>query len=170
VAFYYSDTPPAENALPAMAMLEQIETPEILEYWIQMLPVKALSRGAILTNGNCKDEESGRNYHVYKLEGSPNQFVKFELDVPAGGDYKLYMSYFQHPETGHFDINQRQVPVMQGVDGYAAESKFVEKAFIGDISIEEGTNTITVMLKKSSENRELNTFMLHRLYLEKVNG
>lgn len=169
VAFYYSDTPPAENALPATEMLEQVDTPDMLEYYIQLLPVKALSRGAILTNGSCRDEESGRNYQVYKLEGQPNHFVKFELDVPDEGDYKLYMSYFQHPETGYFDINQRQVPLMQGVDGYAAESTFVEKMFVGKISIVEGTNTITVMLKKNPGDSELNTFLVHRIYLEKVN-
>jgi hypothetical protein len=169
VAFYYSDTPPESNKLPQREMLRKIETPQTLEYWLQMLPVKALSHNATLTHGIHEDEVTERNYDVYRLEVRPNGFVKVELEVPANGKYKLYMSYFKAPESGIFDVNQRQVPVKQEMNGYAATSNFIEKEYIGDISIEKGTNTITFMLKGNPKNQELNTFLLHRIYLEKSN-
>jgi hypothetical protein len=168
VAFYYCDTPPESNKLPKKEMLRKIETPQTLEYWLQMLPVKALSHNATLTHGIHKDEATDRNYDVYRLEARPNGFVKVELEVPTDGKYKLYMSYFKAPESGIFDVNQRQVPVKQEMNGYADRSSFVEKEYIGDISIEKGTNTITFMLKDNPNSQDLNTFLLHRIYLEKT--
>lgn len=168
LAFYYCDTPPQSNSTPQKDMLLPPETPETLEYWLQMLPVKALSHQATLTHGIHKDEASGRNYDVYRLEARPNGFVKVELEIPAEGDYKLFMSYFKTPESGNFDVNQRQVPVKQNIQGNAPQSTFIEKEYVGDISIEKGTNTITFMLRDKPDGEELSTFLLHRLYLEKT--
>lgn len=168
VAYYYAETPPTSNDLPGTEMLTQLETPSTLEYWLQMLPVKALSHRATLTHGIHKDATTDRNYDVFKLEAKPNGFMKLELEVPAEGKYKLYMSYFIDPASGNFDVNQRQVPVKQNMNGYAGTSSFVEKEYIGDVSIEQGTNTLTIMLKDKPEDKELNTFLLHRIYLEKL--
>lgn len=79
------------------------------------------------------------------------------------------MSYFKAPESGKFDVNLRQIPVKLGMNGHAEKGSFIEKEYIGDISIENGTNNITFMLKDHPENRTLNTFLLHRIFLEKLN-
>lgn len=168
VAFYYCNTPPASNNLPSMELLEKVKTPKLLEYWIALLPVKALSHGASISNEDCKDKKSGQNYNVLKLEADNDGFAKFELEVPSNGEYKLYLSYFKSPECSQFEINQRQVPVSTTLEGFANENTFVEKQLIGTLSIKEGTNTITVVLKNSDMKSGVNKFLLHRIYLEKV--
>ena len=168
VAFYYCDTPPDSNKLPPIELLEKINTPKTLEYWIALLPVKALSEGANISNEDCKDEKSGKKYNVLKLEAHNNGFAKFELEVPSNGEYKLYLSYFKGPECSPFEINQRQVPVNKIMEGYAIENTFVEKQLIGTLLIKEGTNTITIVVKDGTGKAGMNTFLLHRIYLEKV--
>jgi len=168
VAYYYCDTPPDSNNLPPVELLQKVNTPKILEYWIALLPVKALSQGARISNEDCKDAKSGQNNNVLKVEAHNDGFAKFELEVPSNGEYKLYMSYFKGPLCGQFEVNQRQVPVSKRMDGYAAENSFIEKEYIGTLFISEGTNTITVVLKESHKKSGLNTFLLHRIYLEKI--
>lgn len=168
VAFYYCDTPPVSNNLPPTELFEKIKTPKLLEYWIALLPVKALSHGANISYEDCKDEKSGLDYNVLKLKANNNGFAKFELEVPSNGQYKLYMSYFKGPDCNPFEVNQRQVPVSQTLDGYASENTFVEKEFIGTLWIKEGTNTITLVLQEGINKTGMNMFLLHRIYLEKL--
>jgi hypothetical protein len=168
VAFYYCSTPPVSNNLPINELLEKVNTPKILEYWIQLLPIKALSYGTRISNEDCKDIKSGLNYNVLKLEASKDGFAKFELEVPQNGKYKLFLSYFKGPDCSPFEINQRQVLVSSTIDGYANENTLIEKEYIGDLFIKEGTNTLTVVLKDHLQKSGLNTFLLHRIYLEKI--
>ncbi len=167
VAFYYCDTPPVSNSLPPMELLAKINTPKTLEYLIQLLPVKVLGHGATISNEDCKDKKSGQNYNVLKLEAHENGFAKFELEVPSNGEYKLYLSYFKGPDCTPFEINQRQIPVSTARDVYAPEYTFTGKEYFGTLSVKEGTNNITVVLKNGSQKLPLNKFLLHRIYLEK---
>lgn len=168
VAFYYCDTPPQSNNAPSSELLGKINTPQTLEYWLQLLPINALGKGAVVSYVDLKDAKSGRDYEVYKLTALPGAFAKFELEVPSYGEYKLYLSYFKGPDGGPFVVNQRQIPIKL-MDGYAAQNTFVEKELIGSLFIKEGTNTITIMLKEKSQKKENTTFSVHRLYLEKIN-
>lgn len=163
VAYYYCDRPPVSNNLPTMELLKKINSPKLQEYWLALLPIKALSSGATISNEDCKDSQSGKKYEVFKLVAPSNGFAKFELEVPSNSEYKLYMSYFKGPDCGQIEINQRQIPIRR-IDGYADENTFIEKELIGLLNIKEGTNTITVMLKDKSAK---NIFLMHRLYLEK---
>lgn len=164
VAYYYCDRPPVSNNLPTMELLKKINSPKLQEYWLALLPIKALSSGATISNEDCKDSQSDKRYEVFKLVAPSNGFAKFELEVPSNGEYKLYMSYFKGPDCGQIEINQRQIPIRR-IDGYADENTFIEKELIGLLNIKEGTNTITVMLKDKSAK---NIFLMHRLYLEKI--
>ncbi len=168
VAFYYCDTPPDSNVLPSAELLRQVETPEILEYWIQLLPVRALDHGTTISYGDCKDENTGKNYQVLKLESARRGFAKFELEVPSNGRYKLYMSYLKGPDCGQFEISQRQIPIMGSGQARADKHEFIQKEYMGILDIEEGTNTITVVLKDDPQQQGQNTFLLHRIYLEKT--
>lgn len=168
VAFYYCDAPPPSNNLPPMELLEKVNSPKMQEYWIQLLPVKALSDNTKISTEDCKDEQTKKSYNVLKLEAPDDGFAKFELEVPSNGEYKLYLSYFKGPECSQFEINQRQVPVSKTLEGFATENTFIDKQFIGTLSIREGTNTITVVLKNKEKKSGMNKFLLHRIYLEKA--
>lgn len=168
VAFYYCDTPPVSNNLPPMELLEKVKSPKMQEYWIQLLPAKALGDNTSLKTGDCRDAKSNQNYNVLKLQAPEGGFAKFELEVPSNGDYKLYLSYFKGPGCSSFEVNQRQIPISGILDGFAPENNFIDKQFIGTLSIKEGTNTITVVLKNGAKKLDLNQFLLHRIYLEKI--
>ena len=166
VAYYYCDRPPVSNNLPPMGLLEKIKSPTLQEYWLALLPIKALSSGASISNENCKDAKFGKSYEVFKLVAPEDGFAKFELEVPSNGEYTLYMSYFKGPDGCPFEINQRQIPIKR-IDGYASENTFIEKENIGSLFIKEGTNTITVTIKDKPNKSGNNTFLVHRIYLEK---
>jgi len=168
VAFYYCDTPPVANGVPATALLEKVNSPKMQEYWIQLLPVKALSDNTKVSTENSKDSQTKKSYDVLKLEAPDDGFAKFELEVPSNGEYKLYLSYLKGPESSSFEVNQRQVPISKTLNGYAAENTFVDKEFIGTLSIKEGTNTITIVLKNKEKKSATTKFILHRIYLEKI--
>ena len=167
MAFYYCDTPPVSNELPAAELLGEVKTPDVLEYWIQLLAVKALGHGTTLSYGDCQDENSGKNYEVFKLESQRGGFAKFELEVPASGKYKLYLSYFKGPDYGRYAINQRQIPVRTSGQARADKHAFVQREYMGILDIEQGTNTITVVLKDDLQRDGSNAFLLHRIYLER---
>ena len=167
VAYYYCDTPPVSNNLPSAELLEKVKSPELQEYWLALLPVNAISKGAVISHEDCTDKLSAKKYDVFKVVAPADGFAKFELEVPSNGEYKLYMSYLKTPDGCPFEINQRQIPLKQ-MDGYASENTFIEKELIGSLFIKEGTNTITVTLKDKPQKSGSNTFLVHRLYLEKI--
>ena len=167
VAFYYCDTPPVSNNLPSPELLEKAPTPKMQEYWIQLLPVKALGEHTAVTREEAKDEKSGKKQEVLKVEAPEGGFAKFELEVPSDGEYKLYLSYFKGPDCSPFEVSQRQIPVKR-IDSFAPENTFIDKEFVGKMSIKEGTNTITVELRNGEKKLGINKFLLHRIYLEKM--
>ena len=168
VAFYYCDKPPAENNTPAAKLLSAINPPSKLEYWLALLPVKAFSNGATLSKENWTDSKSKANYNILRFSAREDGFVKFELEVPSDGKYKLYMSYFRGPDCSAFEVNQRQIPIKKLVTGYSKENTFIEKDYIGTFDIKDGTNTITVILKENRGAGENKNFVLYRIYLEKI--
>ena len=168
LAFYYCDTPPESNELPAVELLEEIKPPATLEYWTNLLPMKSIGYGKVtLTTGNESDK-NGQTYHVVKFETALPGLVNFELNVPSEGKYKLYLSYLKGPDGGAFDVFQRQIPVKESIPGYAAENTFVEKEYMGTIDIQNGTNTISVILNSDPKNLGMKSIMLNRFYLEKA--
>lgn len=168
VAFYYCDSAPVENNTPSPELLAAVKPPSLMEYWIQLLPVRALSEGAVLSTETRKDTNSGKSYSVLRLEAGRNGYVKFELEVPGEGEYKLYLSYFKGPDCSSFAVNQRQVPINLKIDAFAGENTFVAKDYIGSLFIREGTNTITVVLKENPQEAGKGSFVLNRIYLEKI--
>lgn len=168
VAFYYCDRPPVENNIPPAMLLSGIKPPSTLEYWLALLPVKAFSNEASISNEKWTDSKSKVNYNVLRFSSRENGFVKFELEVPSDGEYKLYMSYFRGPGCGAFQVNQRQIPIKKIITGYSEENTFIDKDYIGTFSVKEGTNTITVILKENPVRGENKNFVLYRVYLEKI--
>ena len=166
VAYYYCDRPPVSNNLPPMELLEKVKSPTLQEYWLALLPINALSKDAAISNEDCTDAKTGKKYEVFKLTAPVDGFAKFELEVPSEGEYKLYMSYFKSPDGCLVDINQRQIPIRQ-IDANASENTFVEKELIGSLFIKEATNTITVTVKDKGQKSSNNSFLMHRLFLEK---
>lgn len=167
LAFYYCDRPPRSNLAPEEKHLEKPAIPATMEYWIQLLPVKALAMGTTLSHTRSGDEKDHNRRDIFLIKSEKSGFAKFELEVPSDGEYKLYISYFKGPACGPFSVYQRQIPVKEHSDAYAPEENFIEKEYAGILNIKEGTNTITIHLEENQRNSDGNSFMLHRIYLEK---
>lgn len=166
VAYYYCDTPPTANKLPSEELLKRIEQPEPMEYDPQLLPVKALNKWTSISF--IRVYLPGKGYNAYKIEAKQGGLAKFELDVPSEGQYEMHISYFKGPECGNFSIAQRQVPVKDESSAYSTEREFVYKEYVGQIDIKKYTNTITISLGEPPVSNENNTFLLNRIYLEKI--
>ncbi|MGQ8334931.1 glycoside hydrolase family 172 protein [Sunxiuqinia sp. A32] len=167
VAFYYCDRPPLENKTPESELLAKIESPDLLEYWLQLLPVKALSHGSSISYKNEKTPD-GKSFGVMELKVNGHGFAKFELDVPSEGEYELYLSYLKGPQSGNFDVSQRQIPIKTNVSEYSEETTFIEKELIGTLNIKKGTNTITIFTKAKAGADQRTNFLLHRVYLKRM--
>jgi hypothetical protein len=140
-----------------------------MEYWIDLLPVKAMSRGGTLSRGILKDSNSGKNLPVMKFEAGVNSFIKVELEVPENGSYKLYLSYFKGPGCSPFSVSQRQNPLVRDMDAYAPEDIFIEREYLGNLSITEKSNTLTFSLGENGKtNQSGRSFFLNRIFLEKA--
>lgn len=165
VAFYYCDKAPSENSIPPVELLKKIESPKMMEYWLALLPINAFSSRGVITNERMS--AGGKNFDVFKYTARENSFIKFELEVPENGNYKLYMSYFKGPECADFQLFQRQIPLSEVIDATAEENTFVDKQLIGPVSIKEGTNTVTVVIKENGGPSGNKSFSMHRLFLER---
>jgi len=168
VAFYYCDKPPIVNNIPPTKLLSGINPPSTLEYWLALLPIKAFSNGATISNEKWIDSKSKVNYNVLRFSSRENGFVKFEFEVPSDGEYELYMSYFRGPNCSAFQVNQRQTPIKRLITGYSEKNTFIDKDYIGTFFIKEGTNTITVTLKENPDPDKNKSLVLYRIFLEKI--
>ncbi|MFO7616463.1 MAG: glycoside hydrolase family 172 protein [Bacteroidales bacterium] len=168
VAFYYCDTPPESNEIPGEELLAASSPPALMEYYLQLLPVQAFSGNATLAKEAITDASTGNRFDALTLEAGRNGFVKFELQVPEEGEYKLYLSYFKGPGAASFVVNQRQIPVCPLRDAQATETVLVSREYMGNLSVKQGTNTITVMLKGLPAGSDRGRFSLHRAYLERL--
>jgi len=166
VAFYYSDAPPKENLAPTAALME-INPPQKLEYWTQLLPVSAIGFGSSITFENLKDKTSGNTHDIYKLSAGQNGSAKLQLEVPSEGEYTLYISYFKCATCGTFQVNQRQNPVSGLIDSQGKDNVLVEKELMGTLNINKGTNTITVLVKDKLAPGEKKDIYIHKIFLEK---
>ena len=167
VAFFYSDRPLPENPAPSYDLLEAVKSPDLLEYWLQLLSVLAFSEQSQIIKENLADTKSKKNYEVLKFSATEEGFIKFSLDVPGDGDYNLYISYFKGKNCSDFQVNQRQIP-LKIISGFAPENTFVEKEPVGKISIKSGTNTISLTLKGNKDRKTIKSIFVHRLYLERL--
>lgn len=167
VAFYYCDRPLPENEKPSNELLTAIKSPKTLEYWLALLPVRAFSEDSEITKEKWTDAKTKKDYEALKFSATEDGFIKFGLDVPEDGDYKLYISYFRGKECGNFQVNQRQIPI-KTCQGYAPETTFIEKEYIGTMNIKSQTNTVTLTLKGNNSSKGPRSVVVHRLYLEKL--
>lgn len=165
LAFYYSDVAPTANNPPTPEQ-RTITHATQLEYWLQLLPILAVSNGAAIKYGNTKDEESGKSYETLTLTPQGNSgFVKVRLDVPVAGDYGLAVSYFAGPAAARFRAYQRQEPIGDAIDAYAEKTKIVERAPIGTLRLPAGENSVTFRIEGRNESAKGSGFTLHRIYL-----
>lgn len=167
VAFYYCDRPLPGNELLPDDLLSKVRSPETMEYWLALLPVLAFSEESEIVKEIWTDSKTKKGYEVLKFTAPEQGFIKLGLEVPEEGEYKLFVSYFKDPACGEFEVNQRQIPIRKLNSNSVGSRIFIDREFIGTLTIKEGTNTITFSLKNKMKKGEKKIIALHRIYLEK---
>lgn len=159
VAFYYSDNPLEQE--PVIASMTTFPEPATLKYLGYLMDVIAFRRGQLQ---NAR--KTGYDPVLTMIPEANNQrpmLVKFGLDVPSDGNYKLYASYFCSPSSAEVQFMQRQVPLTEWKNMSCNEEKLVEKDFIGILNVVNGNCTVTIHVRGS----EGSQFELSGLILEK---
>lgn len=159
VAFYYADNALVEQE-PCSASMTAYPQPTSLKYLGYLLNVQAFRRG-ILVNGKRIGNEL-----VLTMQPSDSKkpmLVKFNLDAPTDGRYKLYCSYFRSPSSAEVRFMLRQVPLTDWKNLYNNKEEYVDREFLGVLNVIEGSCTVTVLIRGN----ECNQFNLNEIILEK---
>lgn len=166
-AFYYADHAPAANDIPPPEK-RVVYHPNELEYWLQLLPIRALSSGSRVEYGNWKYEgaEGRKNYETFRLAPSgASGFVTVELDVPATGEYEILLSYLKGPAMGRFRVYRRQEPVSEETDAYNANEGIELERPMGTAKLRAGKNSLTFRIEGKSTAASSAEFAFHRILL-----
>ena len=156
VGFYYADTG-VEQEAPAAAKTSY-PWPSSLKFPANHLKILAFTNGEIV-NG----ERIGRQ-RVLMLQPLENRemLVKFSLEAPMDGRYKLSCSYFS--TTGNMEMRfmQRQNELSQWIDLHGNGEEYTENEHLGILNIEDGSVTVSVHVRGEGD------CILHYLLLEKI--
>lgn len=89
--------------------------------------------------------------------------VKFNFNVPTNGGYKLYCYYFRSLSSAEVRFMQCQVPLTDWKNLYNNKEEYVDREFLGVLSVINGGCTVTVLIRGD----ECNQFNLNEIILEK---
>ena len=158
VAFYYANEG-LQQVAPTVEMAGYPK-PETIKWQACLLKIEAFRNGSI-TNGQWFG-----NKQVLILEPSGHHepmLVKFDMDIPVNGYYRLFCSYFRTPTSGEVKFMQRQISLTDWKDNHSLNEEYVEKEYIGMVNVINGKCTVTIFVSKKEERH----FILHELILEK---
>ncbi len=167
-AYYYGDHAP-ESAMTPSAELRAVHEPKELEFWLQLLPVRAMSSGTKLNYGSWRDLNAKLSYETMTITpGGSTGFVKFELETPTEGDYDLFVTHLEGPNGGMVLARNRQRDIAISFDTYAAKEGIVIERPVGVVHCERGINTLTFEIKGKNDAAVKNEFSLHRIVLKRA--
>lgn len=168
LAFYYAESGPAANEIPA-APDRIVHPPQIMEHWLQLLPVLAMSKGSAADYGGWRDPETRVYYETltFKPAGVKSR-LKVGVEVPLAGDYEVFLTYMKGPSCGSFQVFQRQSPVGGVMDAYAAAESVVGPVPAGMTRFRAGANSLTFQIAGKNKDAPAANFVLHRITLKRA--
>ncbi len=169
VAIYYADHAPSSNSSSDFERAfarEKTFVPNALEFWPQLLPIRAFSQGSNISYGSWRDKETKMDYEILTLTpGGSSGFMKVEIEAPVADKYHLSVTYKKGPSYGKCRVDQRENPIGEAIDAYSPEPKMVERQEIGTIQLEPGKSTITFRIVGKNDSATGAEFSLHRIFL-----
>jgi hypothetical protein len=161
VAFYYGDAPSDFASDPTLDLTSVFKPPREME----LLPMNNFSFQSFgfpfddfTLERKRLNGKSVYVMHSYKGSG----YVKTDLQVPLDGEYELYLSYFKSPESGTFQVYQRQKPVSEKIDIHSADFEYINKQHVGKISIIDEEAPLTFRMQGEEGKCD---FILERIHL-----
>ena len=156
LAFYYGSKP-ATNAINPTEKLRTVYYPSTHLFFPQLM---SLSLGP-----DTKAEFSGWRAIATAPPMGGEGIVRIMLNDIPEGKYKVGLTYFLTPDGCEFSVWNRQKPLADWKNAYAAEEKKVDREELGVINITPQTNSISIQVRKK-DGRE--KFYFDILFLERV--
>lgn len=172
VALLYSDTPPVASPVTPESLPNP--SPGTLEYWPQLLPIRAVSAGSSVKHGEFRDEATGRSHDVLALTPGPDGkgFFKVELEIERAGLYEVLLSYARGPGQGRFSVRRRQVPVTDpvagSIDAFAETPSMAIREKIGEAFLRPDRDSLTFEIDGRNDGATGGDFSLHRILLRRI--
>ena len=156
LAFYYGSKP-ATNAINPSEKLRTVFYPTTHLFFPQLME---LSLGP-----DTKAEFSGWRGIATAPPTGGEGIVRIMLNDIPEGKYKVGLTYFLTPDGCEFSVWNRQKPLADWKNAYAAEEKKMDRQELGIINITPQTNSISIQVRKK-DGRE--KFYFDILFLEKA--
>ncbi|MBI1783883.1 DUF2961 domain-containing protein [Candidatus Sumerlaeota bacterium] len=167
VAYYYADHGPDNSEVPGEKE-RTVYQPRELEFWLQLLPIRAFSNGSKIAYGGWRDPATKQHYETLTLTpAGRNAFMKVEVEVPAAGEYEVYLSYLKGPSYGIFKVNNRQDSLCEPIDAFATVAEVKIEHCVGTVYFEEGVNSLTFEITGRNPGATGGEFALHRILLKR---
>lgn len=155
VAYYYSNTPPVATITPRTEET-RIAVADTLMLYPQLLYFN--------TAGDVGIQQRGESF-VFSSAGQSD--VRIQLQEVPAGSYKVLFDYNKLPQGCQFSVWQRQTPLRDYIDSYAAETTRVRQEYISDLTLTPLNHTLTIHLKANADKKQ---FYLNRITLLKIKG
>ncbi len=156
VSCFYSEFPPTCNLTPPPLAQRAVQDPGqiIFPAWWQ-LPIHAWSfEQASLTRK--KAMLGGQEVRFLSLQATNQDwfgphFMSPVCDVPAAGNYRIYIEAVKGPTQGQLQLFQNENPVSAPVDLYAEKPAKSGRLLLGQIPMAEGKNSLMFKLVGRNE-------------------
>ena len=149
LALYYSDSPPGEIIRPTDRLLEVYVPDTLVIHPILMDITVGLDARAGFAEWN-----------QLIISGNDNSRVRINLGEIPGGNYRMRISFFAHPEGSTFSVWQRQKRVSGNISTYSKETVLMDDVNAGDIVINDFYRSVTLQLEPPSAGRQLKIYNL----------
>lgn len=152
IAFYYGSKPAKSSLLPTED-LRTVYYPTTHIFFPQLMNFS-------LGEGTKLDFRGNRSV----AEVYDESMFRIMLDEIPEGVYKIKLTYFKTPESGAFEVWNRQKPIKELEDVYSPTEVKIENAEIGTFTLTRHTNSISIKVKKTKHGAQ---FHFDTLTLEK---
>jgi hypothetical protein len=160
VAFYYSDKSHKNQIVPSMET-SKVFIPDTLIIYPQLMAFNLEGKTSLETNWGY-----GTGGLTFIFTGNNDSWVRASLDEIPYGDYKMIFDVVKNNSGCEFSLWQRQTRVTEWISTQSETESRAQNLQIGDISIREFLNTITIRLKTNDKQNKL---YLNRIILIRNN-
>lgn len=137
VAFYYGSKPSNSSLIPTEE-LRTVYYPSTHTFFPQLMNF-SLGGGIKLENKHGRIIADVENESI----------VRIMLDEVPKGTYKIKLTYFKTPDSGSFEVWNRQKQIKSIEDCYNEKEIRIENADLGIFTLTRHTNSISIKVKKT---------------------
>ncbi|MFR0677954.1 glycoside hydrolase family 172 protein [Dysgonomonas mossii] len=152
VAFYYGSKS-ATSSLEPTEDLRTVYYPSTHVFFPQLMNFS-------MGEGTRLDFRGDRSV----AEVSNESMFRIMLDEVPEGNYKIKLTYYKTPESGSFEVWNRQKPLKEWEDAYSKKEVKLEDVDLGTFTLTRHTNSISINVKKTEHGSQ---FHFNTLTLEK---